>query len=266
MTEPERVGSAWVLTRARDYETPMHVFLRESQGLTRTGFVSRVLDLGSERVARLIVTAPERYGKLYPLHGGDEIEFFFEIDGVGYAFPAAVQERVQFPLNEQRYLPALRIGMPADVLKIQRRSYYRAVAAPDPPILVRLRPYDEDDSEEDRLFATEYTYQGVLHDISGAGIAVQMTDPTTLEPEIDRGLTVAFRLTRGDVNDIVLDTRVRGITEAANGGDTILHLAWVTCDENDPVVGPFATRIFRYVADRQRELLYERHEQLRRRR
>ena len=66
MSTPERVGSTWVLTRARDYETPMHVFLREQEGLTRTGYTSRVLDLGAPRAQRLIVTAPDRRGKLYP--------------------------------------------------------------------------------------------------------------------------------------------------------------------------------------------------------
>ena len=53
MTEPDRVGSAWALTRARDYECVMHVFLREPKGLTRTGYTSRVLDLQTQRPQRL---------------------------------------------------------------------------------------------------------------------------------------------------------------------------------------------------------------------
>ena len=46
----------------------------------------------------------------------------------------------------------------------------------------------------------------------------------------------------------------------------MLHLAWVKCEEDDPDTGHFATRIFKYVAERQREILRERHERMRRRR
>lgn len=258
MTQIPRIRSATILRQARDYEIALQVFLREPDGLTRTGFTTLVLDVGTERARRLIVSVPVRGTQQYPLHSGDGIECFFEVDGVGFAFSATVRERVRFKINDRRLVAALVLDYPQHLLKIQRRAYYRAAPPPDPPVTVHLRPARPDESSEDRLFATEYPYRGRLQDISGAGIAVHLEDTPAWEPEITATVTVAFQLTAHDANQIVLETRVRAITESEGDGGCILRLAWVNCSEEDEATSAFARRIFRYVAERQRQLSQQR--------
>lgn len=261
----ERLDSLRVLTQAREFETKLQLFLREEGGLTRTGFAGILLDLGTETARRIIVSTPTRGTTRYPLRVDDPVEFFFEIDGAGYAFPGTVRERVRYPLNDQRTVSAVRFDFPGDVLKIQRRSYYRAPAPPEPPITAKLRLVAEDETTEDRVFAADFPYTGHMLDLSGAGVALELLEPTGWEPEIDQLLTVSLALPDHEAHPIVLDARVRGLTPTEGTERTTLHLAWENCSEDDDTTGPLLGRIFRYVAERQRTLLQERGEWLRRR-
>lgn len=266
MPAPTLVPSERVLEMAQSLEAPLHLFVHEPEGLRRTDCMSRVLDVGRPRHRRLLVETPTAGTAPYPLHVGDEVEFFFEVDGVGYAFGGPVRERARFALNERTQIPALQLDYPEELLKIQRRAYYRALAAPDEPVPVRLRPLQAGESADDRAFATDFPYLGRMYNISGAGIAVAFEGGFPFAARIDQRFTLKFRLSREDVNDIVLDTRLRAISPAEHGRPPILRFAWVECDENDELTGPFAERIFKYVADRQRQMLHERHDLLRRRR
>ncbi len=261
----ERVASLRVLIRARDQAAAVQVFLRGAEGLTGTGFASTVLDLGTKSARRLVLSIPLRRTAPYPLVAGDALEFFFEVDGVGYAFPGTVRERVQYPLNDQRTVSAVLLDFPPDLLKVQRRAHFRAPAPPAQPVPVRLRIVTEEESAEDRLFATDYPYAGHMQNISGSGMSMAMHEPREWEPPIHTVVTVTFRLTPQDANAIVLDARVCGITEGDGGAaaGTVLHIAWVNCTEDDEVTGAFARRIFRYVADRQQTVARERGERRR---
>lgn len=266
MADPALVPSDRILELSQSLDTEMQMFVRDATGLHRTGCTCRILDLGRSRARQLIVETPTHGTAPYPVHAGEQIEFFFEIDGVGYAFGTRVIERSRFALNPTNTIPALRLEYPPDLLKIQRRAYYRASASPETPISVRIRPVDPAASDEERAFATGYPYEARILDISGAGVGLIFDGDPPFEPRLDQVLTVAFRLAPEDTNDIVLDARVRVITRADDKTSTILGLAWVDCTEDDEVTGPFAERIFRYVAERQRVLSQARSERLRRRR
>jgi len=257
MPEAERVQSDRVLELARTEDVPLLLFLRRQAGLERTDFTCRLLDFGTPKKRRLILESPANGPRRLPLEAGEEVEFFFELDGVGYAFHTRVVDRVHFAPKPGSTVAAVWLEYPPHVIKIQRRSYYRALAPLEPPVTVRFRVVTRPTSAEDRAFTSDFPYEGRMHDIAGAGMAFATDSPPEAATELNARLIVAFRLTDEDPGDIVLDALVRGVTERRDGS-TMIRVAWLTCHEDDPETGPLARRIFHYIAERQRALLEER--------
>lgn len=180
-------------------------------------YSSRFLKLSSDSKS-FIIDLPFMGEDTYkPLEIGFTIQIIFKLAGFRFQFAATVEDNIQYIIDRDKKIPALKISWPREIIEENQRSFFRVELSMDESINVIYNivesPGEKKDTEADETDKSE-EYQGVeaiIADISENGLKIKIKRDNNIK--INDKLLLRFRLKELDDEYIEIDGIVRHIRE-----------------------------------------------------
>jgi len=184
------------------------------------------------------------------------LECFFEYKSFRYLFKSKVLDHVDYFLNA-RSIHALNISLPDRLSDGERREYFRVEVSAKQPVTVRFLLYKHGEKEPEMsaiLKGQPYWFEGLIHDVSGAGLCVYSKEKT-VDLSLEKGdhLELFFSLKSGG-EEIHLLAEVRNVRKIDNLDVHAWGVRFLEGQAN-PNLKKSRNLLMRYVVNRQREML-----------
>ncbi len=261
MEEPEEILSPSrierVLELASAYNTPLFI-TAEARGKTYR-YKSRMLEVKKTGDAHtLVIDHPVTDGPAIALIPNISISVFFAINNERFLFEANAHRKTVFTLAGHRKVPALEITYPNTIKSGQRRAYYRVPIPIGKPISVEvgsLGGINEWLAQEPGAwnFPTRVRFEGRILNISVGGMLLAIKEGARSVPRVGTKLGLRFSLAP-DETPVVL----KGIVRRREKRDSVNvdAIAIEFIDTTEKFEYKLAVnRLYRYVAERQRETI-----------
>jgi c-di-GMP-binding flagellar brake protein YcgR len=248
-----------LLELACAYDSPLSIHRESGEDVHR--YKSRMLDVkkGPGPLA-VIVEQPAPDGPAPALRPNTEATFFFATEQGRYSFDGKVLRKTEYDLGNRRIVSALEVTYPNMLKSGQRRAYYRV------PVPLRM-PIDIDCSiiddakrakEDNRIVEpTEPPLRANLKaravNISVGGILMAFVEGDAYLAGLGTKLAVKFSLAENETS-LKLKAVVRRIEKNPATQQTNAAAEFIETDEAFECKLSI-NRLYRYVAERQRETL-----------
>ncbi len=185
-----------------------------------------------------------------------KLECFFEYKSFRYLFDTRVLDHVDYLLNEQR-IHALKISLPDMLSDGERREYFRVEVSPRQPVSARFLLFKRAAAAPEMsaiLKGEPYWFDGLVHDVSGAGLCLYSKDKAT-DLALEKGdrLELFFCLKPGG-EEMHLWAEVRNVRRIENLGVHAWGVRFLETKLN-PNLKKSRNLLMRYVVERQREII-----------
>ncbi|MFW6386432.1 MAG: flagellar brake protein [Bacillota bacterium] len=207
-----------------DFEVNDKIELKIEKGSYRGTYPSKIQGIDEEET--LEIMPPYKNGELLPVRKDTEIKVLFTRDDAAYKFASRVEDRII------RQIPLLVITYPRDVVRVQRRDYFRLEVQRD----VRYRRLDVS-GEEKKKFKN-----GVTSDISAGGVKL------VVDQQLPRGTELELYINIKPVKDTPLKGRVVQSYTMFDGEKKAVGIQFIDIASN------VRDRIIGWMFDYQREL------------
>ncbi len=255
LASPSRIKK--LLELACAYNAPLALQTELDEQIFR--HKSRMLDvIGEAPSQRVIIDQPVADGPVASLHPDNKTTLFFAIEEGRYAFDTTVLRRTEYELGNRRKIPALEVAYPNVLKSGQRRAYYRVPVPMRMPIHVDcaiISTIDHKTGEQDapRAPRSKGRMRARSIDLSVGGMLVAFESGDIGLAEAGTKLILDFTLTPGEtplkLKAIIRRLIRRSATEQLRAG-----LEFIDIDETfESKIA--VNRLYRYIADGQREIL-----------
>jgi c-di-GMP-binding flagellar brake protein YcgR len=239
------------------YNVPLTV-TAESDEMTYR-YKSRMFEIErTQSTPRLVIDHPVTDGPAIALVPNTRINVFFALDNDHFCFESRIFRKVSFTLANKRVVSAYEITYPNVLKSGQRRLFYRVPVPQGKPISVECGVIGERTdwfAQEPGTwnFPTQMGFEGRILNVSVGGMLLGVKKSGAFMPMIGTKLGMRFAL-KSDESSLSMKGIVRRVEERPSGEETALGIEFI--DIGDKFEYKLAiNRLYRYVADRQREVL-----------
>ena len=201
-----------MLKEATQKQLPIHI--TNQQDKKWRIYKSCFFDLLSNRLV-VAMPVPDQQNPYDPPDQGQEIAISFKKGYHKCLFTTRIIEQTQYQLETGQSVPAIMVLAPAQIEKIQRRTFNRAAAPPGEPVTVTFWCTDSDAP------AGNQKWRGQLYDLSAGGLGITMLQ--TELPNVAEGeqVEICFVPLPGQ-EPVQLQARFRHATEMPETGRFML--------------------------------------------
>jgi c-di-GMP-binding flagellar brake protein YcgR len=255
VVSPSRIER--VLELACAYNVPLSL-VTESGG-TVYRYKSRMLDMKKPpSVSSLVIDYPVTDGPAIALKPRIEITLYLALDQERFAFESKVLRKTTFTLESRRSISALEIAYPHVLRSDQRRAYYRVPVPVGKPIAVKCAVVDdagESFTPEPGAwnFPPDKQFQGTIMNLSVGGMLVALTEAVRSLVDVETRIGVRLLLAH-DETPLVLKGIVRRIETGHAPDEFRVGVEFIDTEEAFECKLAI-NRLYRYVAERQREII-----------
>lgn len=152
-----------------------------------------------------------------PLEVGFTIQIVFKLAGFRFQFGAEVQEKVQYIIDKEKKIPALKISWPTEILEENRRSFFRVELSMNDSIKVAYHILgNAEERTEKKQGEPVHTAEGkgvdaIAVDISENGLKIRVNSIGDIK--VNDLIRLCFRLKEPDDEYVEIDGIVRHISE-----------------------------------------------------
>ena len=215
------------LITEKKLEVNQSIDVEVKRGLYKGTFLSKIDEVNEENVK---ILAPYRNGEIVPLRVGTEMNIFFTGENAAYKFHSEVLERIE----EQVKL--LVITPPEDIVRIQRRDYFRLDVKKD----AKYRKLDDDYELGDEYESEGDFIESQTIDLSGGGVRL------VNESGLEEGDFIELMIDLSGIEDVVILGEVKQEYDLPNGEAVGVEFQDITRQARDEIIG--------WLFDYQREL------------
>jgi c-di-GMP-binding flagellar brake protein YcgR len=198
----------------------------------------------------ILIDVPTAKGAAIVLHPGREVRIEIAIDGDLFAFDVPVIGRSRARLIGAG-MAALTIGYPRELMRLQRRQFFRARIPTLSPIRARCVVANERASDKTGPALTDFAAQ--ICDISCGGVGIRLGDKWAHLARTGRRWAVKFSLP-GIEHAVHLIAEIRHVRKGAKPNEVIVGVQFVNGEATAAGKKALAN-IACFVARRQREEL-----------
>jgi c-di-GMP-binding flagellar brake protein YcgR len=214
-------------------------------------YTSRFLKLSSDGQS-FIIDMPLMEDTYRPLKKGYSIYIFFVAAGLRFQFKTDVKEKIQYYLNEQGKIPALKVAWPVEILDGNRRSMYRAEVSLDESIHVNytiLNKGQKKKSVESDQVSKYNSVHALMIDISRGGLSLKIRDRQNIS--VNDKVKLEFLLKELDNEYIEIEGKVANIRKY---GDSRFFICGIKFSPRDSKTNMQALqKISLYIMSRNKE-------------
>lgn len=196
------------------------------KGLYKGTFPSKIDEVNEENVK---ILAPYRNGEIVPLREGTEVNIFFTGNDAAYKFNSEIIERIK----EQVKL--LVITPPEDIVRIQRRDYFRLDVKKD----AKYRKLD-DYELGDKIDCNKDFIESQTIDLSGGGVRL------VNESDLEEGDFIELMIDLSGIKEVTILGEVKQEYSLPNGEAVGVEFKDISRQARDEIIG--------WLFDYQREL------------
>lgn len=260
MREPEVVSPARVerlLELASVYNVPLTI-TAEANDMTYR-YKSRMLEMRKiSSVRQLVIDHPVTDGPAIALTPGTPITVFFALNNDRFFFESKILRKSTFTLAGKRSVAAFEITYPNLLKNGQRRMFFRVSVPQGKPICVEcgvIGNKKEWLAQEPGAwnFPTHIEFEGRIVNISVGGVLLAVKNSGGPAPVVGTKMGMRFAL-KSDETPIVLKGIVRRIEDRPSGEENRFGIEFIDIGEKFEYKLAI-NRLYRYVAERQREIL-----------
>ncbi|MBI5117548.1 PilZ domain-containing protein [Candidatus Poribacteria bacterium] len=252
---PSRIEG--LLEIACAYNVPLFI-AAESRGKTYR-YKSRMLEVKKTEDARsVVIDHPVTDGPAIALSPNVAVVVFFAVDKSRFFFDAQVQRKTLFALASHKKVPALEISYPNAIKSGQRRAYFRVPVPLGKPIAVEVGAIS---GMSDWLaqepgtwnFPSHVHFEGRILNISVGGMLLSVNEGTKTIPRVGTKLGLRFSVAP-DETPIMLKGIIRRKERRDSAKVDAIGIEFIDTAEKFEYKLAI-NRLYRYVAERQREML-----------
>jgi len=220
-------------------------------GSEREPLRSRLLHVGDGNVEKLVLEMPTDAGRGVALRPDELVNVLLMINGQRYGFRSTVKKRDRKVLSDSVEVPTLVLDYPEQVIKLQRRRFFRVRIPSLNPMLVKCVVEKADTSNTKKSSVLRFETTAV--DISSGGIALRVPKSMSKHIGVAVRMALLFQL-QGFSRPIRIIGEVRHVRSLPEGGEQIAGVQFIEWQKTLP--GRRAINwITRYVVGQQREEL-----------
>lgn len=255
LASPSRIQS--LLELACAYNSPLSLQTESGEEIFR--YKSRMLDMkGRPNSRSLIIDQPVADGPAAALRPNAEITLFFAIEQGRYAFDSTILRRTEYELGNRRKILALEIAYPNVLKSGQRRAYYRVPIPLRMPIhvdCVVIGDIAHEETEEDtrRTPLPKGRLTARTIDLSVGGMFIEFEGGDIHLADVGTKLTVKFAVTANET-PLRLRAAIKRIIRRSAAEPLRAGIEFIDIDKTFEYKLAM-NRLYRYVAERQREIL-----------
>lgn len=255
LVTPSRIER--LLELACAYNLPLSVHTESGEDVYR--YKSRMLDISKTSESRtLIIDQPVPEGPTIALRPNLEIKVFFAVEQGRYAFDGRVLRKTDFELGNRKKITALEITYPNALKSGQRRAYYRVPIPLLMPIEVDCAVLGNagaetkhDDADTIRNDGNRLNARTI--NLSVGGMLIEFEEGDIGLVNVGAMLAIQFSVARNEtplkLHAIIRRVEKKSATEQIRAGIEFI-------DTEETFEYKLAiNRLYRYVAERQREIL-----------
>lgn len=255
VSSPEQVKRLLELGCA--YNTPLTIVAETRDFPSR--YKSRMLDLSEDPDdPHVIIDQPVADGPAIALKRDIRITLYFNTEEGRFSFDARILNRTTFTLGAQNKVAALQITFPKHLMSGQRRRYFRVDVPLGKPLSVECAitadieklVTGESDSWD---FAQDQKFKGRIVNISVGGVLLALDEKNKKLPKI--GTVVVSKFALPEENEPII---LKGIIRRhEHTPSTTEYRAGIEFIETEDLFECklAVNRLYKYVAQRQREML-----------
>ncbi len=256
LTSPSRIERLLELGCA--YNAPLSIQAESGDELYR--YKSRLLDIRRTGDSKsLIIDQPSSDGPAVALKPNTEMLLFFAVDRSRFAFLSVILGKTDFALGARRRISAVEISYPNALQSGQRRAYFRVPVPLRNPIHVECTVIGDvqrqvPEPEGDAAGALPSPrLGGRTINISVGGMFILIEEGAEHLADVGTRLALQFSLARNET-PLRLNAIIRRIVRKSAAEQLKVGIEFVDTDESfeDKLA---INRLYRYVAERQREIL-----------
>ncbi len=256
VVSPSRIER--LLELACAYNVPLTVTVESGDKLYT--YRSRMLEQREKVGANsLLVDYPMTSGPAIALKPGMPLTVHFSLEKQRFLFHASVIGKTLYTFLDRRKATVLEIEYPTVLVRGQRRSYHRVPPPPDQPISVNCRMTGDvidwlDKEAESAGSARQPTqFRGTIVNVSVGGMLMAVRE--TEQPDLEEGKKVGLRFSVAKKESpILIKGIIRRIEEDESTGELRVAIEWIDTEEMYEYRLAM-NRIYKYVAERQREVI-----------
>ncbi len=207
---------------------------------------------------RLVIDHPVTDGPAIALVPNTPISVFFALDNDRYFFDSRIIRKITFTLANKRSVSAFEIAYPNVLKSGQRRMFYRVPVPQGKPICVEcgiIGDKNEWTIQEPGAwnFPSHVRFEGRILNISVGGMLLAIKKPRSNNLVVGAKLVMLFTL-KLDESPLLLKGVIRRVEERSGEDDDAFGIEFIDIPEKFEYKLAI-NRLYRYVAERQREIL-----------
>ena len=162
----------------------------------------------------VLVEAPVADGHIVPVRPGEFLDVYFRVDEQRYMYRATVLGRTEYQLPNRHIARALEITYPDRMTRGQKREFYRISVPLHSPLELTFGVMDANVTDPIAEPRTMYSHTADVRNLSGSGLAFELSDRLQLNIRQGHRLLCAFTLPTGEFielqGNVVNILRIRG--------------------------------------------------------